>query len=633
MTKTKLLAGASALAALGLALASGAQAAVTTQVFGAGSTLIGPYLRQVEDCYGSPTPLVYQGTAQTPAPYYPAGTETYSGSALNTGGVTPLPAITPFDYLGGTGFNCATTHVNANFQLNYINTGSGNGQLAIMTHDVTDDIGVTTEAGAPATTLQYTSVQYGMGDYGIGQPDVAAFTSGGPLSQKDGDNNVVTIPAGGNAGKYGNFVQYPISIDAVALAYPPSYGLYTNAGGTTISLSFNVKKKNGDGSGGLLLDMPTVCAIMNGKITNWNDPALKALNGALALYDVNDPHKGAGWSVPIQLVGRADGSGTTSLFYRALAAQCGQGSVTYIEYGDNYTYTNAFLPAGSHKLPGGVIGAGAGQFLTFTGSSGVAAELGSTIPTPAPGNVNYFGPLGYLGTDYVLPAVASTGQNTYNLHVANIAANPAWTPSKPTAVPVGIEPTHTSALAAFGAGLNALLPPQSNSSGQYVAAGGASSHGLRAQAQDWAEPTSTTVTYINDPADGGATQTINTPLADPDHNITGVTKAYPIVGTTNAFLNTCYDGSPVAGAVLALFRYFENNALVTSAVKTTPGVLVSAGLSPLPKSWLTASTDTFLTPVTTGAYATNALNLYLLQAGTGPATGTGSQCKAVTPGA
>ena len=56
--------------------------------------------------------------------------------------------------------------------------------------------------------------------------------------------------------------------------------------------------------------------------------------------------------------------------------------------------------------------------------------------------------------------------------------------------------------------------------------------------------------------------------------------------------------------------FYETNELV---INSTKGLLVEDGLNVLPVAWRTAIVDTFVKPVTTGAYATNKLNLYILQ--------------------
>ena len=60
----------------------------------------------------------------------------------------------------------------------------------------------------------------------------------------------------------------------------------------------------------LKLDGPTIAGIFMGKITNWNDPAIKALNDGVELPDM-----------PITAAHRTDGSGTNYVFTNYLATQ------------------------------------------------------------------------------------------------------------------------------------------------------------------------------------------------------------------------------------------------------------------------------------------------------------------------
>ncbi len=59
----------------------------------------------------------------------------------------------------------------------------------------------------------------------------------------------------------------------------------------------------------IVLDGPTLVGIYSAKITNWNDPAIAALNSGVAFPDK-----------PISVVHRSDGSGTTENFTKFLAA-------------------------------------------------------------------------------------------------------------------------------------------------------------------------------------------------------------------------------------------------------------------------------------------------------------------------
>ena len=70
-----------------------------------------------------------------------------------------------------------------------------------------------------------------------------------------------------------------------------------------LAITYNLEAVNR-----LMLDAPTLAKIFNGKITRWDDPAIKALNGE------EMP------SEPIHVVFRSDASGTTDNFQRYLDA-------------------------------------------------------------------------------------------------------------------------------------------------------------------------------------------------------------------------------------------------------------------------------------------------------------------------
>ena len=88
--------------------------------------------------------------------------------------------------------------------------------------------------------------------------------------------------------KNGNIIHIPVTIGAVAI----SYNLPTLTSPTHLQM-----------------DGPTLANIFLGKITNWNDPAIAALNPGVTLPNQT-----------ITVVHRSDGSGTTSIFTHYLAA-------------------------------------------------------------------------------------------------------------------------------------------------------------------------------------------------------------------------------------------------------------------------------------------------------------------------
>src|SRR5271165_3912867 len=91
-----------------------------------------------------------------------------------------------------------------------------------------------------------------------------------------------------------------------------------------------------------------------------------------------------------------------------------------------------------------------------------------------------------------------------------------------------------------------------------------------------------------------------------------------MVGTTDAFAYTCYSSVALTSAVTGFLKYYETSGVTSDKL----GLIVDSGFSPLPKAWRTAIVSTFITPVKTGAHATNGLNLNISTAG------TGTQCSA-----
>ena len=67
--------------------------------------------------------------------------------------------------------------------------------------------------------------------------------------------------------------------------------------------------------------------------------------------------------------------------------------------------------------------------------------------------------------------------------------------------------------------------------------------------------------------------------------------AYALVGTTNSMGYTCYANSANLATLTGQLGYVETAQINTNA----KGVLGSSGLSPLPKQWLNAIDQTFVT--------------------------------------
>ena len=486
--------------------------------------------------------------------------------------------VTPFNYTGTPPQNCATTQVAPTVQLNTIQTGSGTSIKAVYSHSAKNFWGDTVPPGGNNTP--YPTVNFATSETPLGLADVSIYNSGGV-------EQGVTFTATPGTGQYlipeplyGALVQIPLVIAPLAIAYSPTYKRVRQADGSVVSYKFHIAHPNLDGSGGLVLDATTYCKIFNGQITDWNQiPA--SLNGGVSL---KDPADSATFSVPLTIVGRTDSAGATSTWTRHLAAIC-PGVITGNQYADSASTLPTVLqgPAWTSTNPNYGAGSGVtdvpGKYTRATQATGVAAYIEfdpNNLPGPNAGDSVTQGRIGYDGSDQVLPYSTNTGTNAYGLNSVDILRSGTK----------GIEATPANAALAYAA----TIAPPTGANAQNPA--------------NWVQPASKTAAVAIPP------------------NI----KAYPIVGTSNFLGYTCYADAGVTSSLKAFLIWYFSSATVNDK---TLGILAKAGTSPMGTTWRTAMTNTFLKTNTT----TNPLNLHILQAGTGPSSGTNSQCSAITPGA
>jgi ABC-type phosphate transport system substrate-binding protein len=565
MPKLRFLAGASALAITAVASTAFAQ---VTQIYVAGHAFAAPLTRQAADCYG-----VHQVNA---------GLTPSDGFLVQNKNPSPPPVFLPpsvvtvneFNYVGTPPQNCATTQVTSGVEVQNIAITSGVAIAAFYTHDAGRQLGPVDGSG---DTWPY--VTYGTSETPLGSLDVNAYNNGG-VEQK------ITFTASPGAGQYpipatlyGPMIQVPLIVEPIAIGYESTYKRVIVADGsshTDYHLNIYTNYRRADGSGGLRLDANTYCQIFNGKITNWNDPALESLNNNVSLQDTSDTGT---FSVPLQIVGRADGAGSTSVLTRHLANVCA--SMTGNQYANSastlptalqgpiYDKTTAPYPS--------VTGETLGKFTRVAAADGIAKYLGafadvSTLgageggPTSNNGSTIVLGRIGYLGPDYALPAVNNTGENNYGLNTASLKnASGNFEP-----------PTAAASLAAFGAG----LPPQSTSTGAYCTTTSSTcGPGLRSDPTAWVQP-----------ADKSA------PMANPTAKV-----AYPMVDTSNLLLYQCYASAGVVQSLIAktspsvtpgFLYWFETSKTV---IDKQLGVVAEDGYSILPSSWRNAIIDAFMT--------------------------------------
>jgi ABC-type phosphate transport system substrate-binding protein len=525
---------------------AGSASAAVTKVYGAGASLPAPYNRTAMDCYGQQTELIFTGPVVQTLPYfYYAGTPDFDCDPANPNGAA------------------AAGPVNPNARVVYMSTGSGIGIRSVYSHS-----GTYAGDSDPAPGVQeLPTIHYGNSETALNEFDVGLWDNGGGtftgMTCNTASTGAVGLcvaapgqPAFGNGivnprERYGKLVQIPGLIAVIAISYDPVYKRVRNGAGEVEEMTFRVKNSfvRPDGSGGLRLDADTYCKIFNGVITNWNDPAITALNGGQLLRDTDDPEPAETWSVPIVMVGRSESSGTTSLWTRHLAAVCE--SVGGNQYADSTSTLPAGLRDGNavyNKTTDTVTGTiTAGEYVTANGNDGVAQYVDfrdSHQPGANPGDEVEWGRVGYNGADFVLPYAANNGSNEFGLNTATLQ----------NASGRFVAPSPEAAALSFGS----TAPPE-----------GAD----RADPWKWVEPASKTSAHANPSAP----------------------KGYPIMGTSNVLAYTCYASSKTLKALAGkngyLAFYYNNNVVVDAA----NGVLALSGFSALPKAWRKAINDTFLT--------------------------------------
>lgn len=602
---------------------------------GAGATTVGDVAVRTLNCIGNPG-----------AGLNPYGTNSPQLLPIAPGLYTPttISATNP-------AYDCATQEIQPNFEGKYIGTGSGAGRQIWRTFATNPPL--TGAAGATNPFGTWTNTQFAFSEAPASVSDITEY-------------NAVANNA---TNKAGPAIQVPFYVIPIAFAYNPVYGTKTT-GATTVNLRFNVKVPatiNGVVSGGLRLNRVAYCRIFNGEITNWHDPALQVLNSNVSLRDVNDD--ATRWTAegaPIRLIGRADRSGGTDVFTRAMAAQCNGlvatnrfarnaeslpylntstidirrlrpdthyfptstasrfsgtvqslGGLVYDRVTDNICLWSEVNPATARCdasfAPGGVFTNAPtnGLFTVADGSSGVAEAIETTVNNAlinsTTAGIRLNGKFGYVGADFVGPVA---GRNLFSAALQR-AATTAY-----------VMPSAQNATAAFGT----ILPPQATAgSGAYSTLdtrtlGSVNPYAAIDPVTNPATPVSRAnplhwAAVLYNPTPGAAT------LANP-------LNGYPVTGAAFMLTYTCFKPAVAAvpgnnanrfGLVQFMATTFgkitRNSANTPVGPNTFKGVgATSLGILPqsntaVPSAaWVNAITDTFLRrgPTTVGA-----LNLWI----------------------
>jgi hypothetical protein len=250
------------------------------------------------------------------------------------------------------------------FSGKYIGSGSGLGQKAwAWARDVFDDgFGFTKYGKAGGASQNVPNPFYAVGGQNRWS-HVQFAVSDAPIVNSTATGGQYATYQANAASLGGAAIEIPLFVTPIAIVYNSVYaGVYpTDSNGNITSttatklMKFNVKgtaNYSGTKVASMQLTGPIYCAIFNGMITNWNDPALTAANKGVALYDpVNDtPLRWATEGAPIRLVARMDNSGTTDIFTRHLATLCslkevyGTAGTSNTNYFNSSDVTAALLP-------------------------------------------------------------------------------------------------------------------------------------------------------------------------------------------------------------------------------------------------------------------------------------------------
>ncbi len=574
----------------------------TNAIFGGGASLPAPYLRQASDCWGDKIDLAFRGVAAT-------------------------TTIFDFNYAGVPAFNCATTQVSPVGQaVSYISTGSGRGILGYFAHSpfYVDPIGKTGDSWlgsgtGPAPTVYATKVNFGASEAGLPQHDandggdidtyngtsvdglsnpVSRYviqsgvaieipntaTSPAPFTASPGvtlPGTVNTTPFAQPLATYGHAIQIPLLVAIPTVSFSSVYKKVASSTGKVTSYKF----LQATATQKLRLSNKQLCAIFSGTVSDWNQ-----LTGIDSTNPISKATADtAAFSVPLQIVGRSDGSGTTSIFYRHLEKICGAGNAYTVDAntagGNAPTTLPSALQGPTYDKTQPNVAVGGEVTTKFTradGNDGVAKYLSFTA-VPTANNTLVQGRIGYVGNDYVLPYVLKNGQNTYGLFSAALQnSKNAYVAATPAA-----------ALLAFAA----VQAPQTTS-------GAAPYYYTPGLNGDRSNPATNATTYA-----WVSAANIASPLADPT-----ATGSYPLVGTTNGLFYQCYADTTETTIVQNFLSWYYSNGVVNDKSK---GILAINGFAPVTPQYQSAIQQTFLLnnyPLKTGGTATP-LNLDIQQAG------------------
>ncbi|MBY6239910.1 substrate-binding domain-containing protein [Methylosinus sp. Sm6] len=408
-----------ALSTVALIAAQPAHAA-NSGIFGGGSTLASLVMRQVGDCYLKKT---VTGDGYTFSSSFNENTPT-PGKLPNSCTTSPILLL-----YGGVGSSAGLRGFVTN-DPKQLFRGSVSTTTAAQTIQLPADPPKYLESAGPApfNAYPYPSVDFGAGDSPL--PSALVSTTGtasvfsynvSPAANWQSAASITatradtTSTVAYDATKFGKPLQLPLFEAPVAVAVNvPSMG----STGTRVlnGVKWTIKSQvSATGAGDRIqLSTAQVCAIFSGLVTNWNStatiPYLKSngTTGTESFAASNTWHAGAAApgtgggtpyankSVPITVVYRSDGSGTSFIFGNYLRTVCPLLDPNNT-YGYKTIFTAGIVPDNSfQKLVDAVKAQGRNiNWIGASGSDAVALGIGNSI--------SKYGRIGYLSNDFVVP--------------------------------------------------------------------------------------------------------------------------------------------------------------------------------------------------------------------------------------
>jgi ABC-type phosphate transport system substrate-binding protein len=584
-----------ALSAAAMIGASAPAAAQSTAVYGGGSTLVSLAMRQIMDCYNGATlsgdgysfDATFDFTAPTPSKL-PQDT-----AAAACGNASPLGMVGLYAAVGsGSGQRGYLT----NDARHLLRSGNVVPAVPPVFLDAADGFGAYPypridfgASDAPlATTGALTTVSFVTFTPSDNWQDVYAANPNGTIATS-GSTTVTYDPA-----VYGPAIQLPTIEAPVAIAINTN----NDSGIWAIQSALSPATKAGSA---IQLATAQLCAIFSGQVSDWSSvAAIAALDkngGVLAGENFSSANTAAGVaaqayttsSLPIRVVFRSDGSGTSFIITNYLASSCPQ-----LDTDGTKNYAKIFTGIGVNgattaNLPNTTFANLISNINAVTGSTTVTSTWiganGSGAVAAAVSNDSAnSGRIGYVSADFTQPySAASTAPRSASVQNENLRGQGVYHPGD-----LGktfVAPTPDGADASF----TGLTPPSPDlNTGAYTAT--QANWNVYAQVH----PSGTRVGGIN----VAGKSRLGVPVT---------ANAYPVTGTAFMFLYSCYNTSSAPSRVNDIINFlnwyylFSPNSTGATNPDGTPvgdaaAVLRNNGFHEMNAEFANAISGQYLTP-------------------------------------